>query len=300
VKEDLTLRSLEVFRKLCETLSFSESAQQLGLAQSNVSRQLKILEESLGVTLVQRSRHSVQLTSEGERLRDEVFPVTFELEQRLLHFKGSLHDEEGTVRLGCFSEFGQSEILPMLLSFQKDFPRIILNLSYQKESEILERLSGAKLDFGILSRPPILERLRSFPLVKQKIALALPKNASPRSWTEADILATPFVAYEQGDALLSDGLNHFFPLTTPQKKPRVKLIVNSHRSILDAVAFGGYAGVLPLKSIEVYPDRERIEVSENFTFEVPLYLVHAATQWLPRKDELLKKFLFKTFRSPTA
>ena len=301
MKDELTLKSLEVFKKLCENLSFSEAAHQLGLAQSNVSRQLKILEETLGVTLVSRSRHSVQLTAEGERLREEIFPVTEELQQRLQNFRSALHDEQGTVRIGCFSEFGQSDLLPAVLAFRKEFPNIVLDISFLREAEILDRLSHAKLDFGILGRPPIVERLRSYPLVKQEIVLAVPKGDRPRTWDEEAIFETPFVAYERGDALLSEAWNVFFKdQRTASRRPNVLLTVNSHRSMLDAIASGGYAAVVPLRSIEQHHDQDRIEALAHYRFEVPLYLVHAATQWLPRKDELFKKSLFATFRKAPA
>jgi DNA-binding transcriptional LysR family regulator len=67
----MELRQLRSFIAVAEDGVISRAAQRLHLTQSALSRQIKALEEDLGVTLLERSAHSVKLTQEGEVLLKE-------------------------------------------------------------------------------------------------------------------------------------------------------------------------------------------------------------------------------------
>eukprot|EP01036_Dinobryon_divergens_P060194 gene60194-80279_t len=62
----LRLDLLPCFDAAARTLSFTLAAQELSLTQSAVSRQIQLLEESLGVALFQRGHRSLTLTEAGE------------------------------------------------------------------------------------------------------------------------------------------------------------------------------------------------------------------------------------------
>jgi LysR family transcriptional regulator, benzoate and cis,cis-muconate-responsive activator of ben and cat genes len=61
----MNLRQLECFRVLAEELNFTRAAEKLHMAQPPLSRQMKLLEETLGVTLFERTKRMVRLTPEG-------------------------------------------------------------------------------------------------------------------------------------------------------------------------------------------------------------------------------------------
>jgi LysR family glycine cleavage system transcriptional activator len=63
-----TLNSLRAFSTLAETLSFSRAADELNVTHAAVSQQIKILEDRLGLTLVERKGKAVRLTTQGKAL----------------------------------------------------------------------------------------------------------------------------------------------------------------------------------------------------------------------------------------
>ena len=71
----MTLRQLECFLYLSETLNFARTAEALYISQPSVSREIKALEEEIGVTLFIRSKRSVELTPAGRSLREDLSPL---------------------------------------------------------------------------------------------------------------------------------------------------------------------------------------------------------------------------------
>ena len=68
----MELRQLRYFVKTAETLSFSDAARVLNLAQSTLSQQIRQLEDELNVQLFERSSHSMNLTECDDLKNDEI------------------------------------------------------------------------------------------------------------------------------------------------------------------------------------------------------------------------------------
>ncbi len=64
----MELRLLRTFRAVAERLNFTRAAEDLHLAQSSVSAQVRLLEEDLGVSLFDRIGRRILLTEAGETL----------------------------------------------------------------------------------------------------------------------------------------------------------------------------------------------------------------------------------------
>lgn len=285
---DLNLNFIRCFEVLSETLNFSEASEKLRLAQSNVSRQIKILEESLGVRLFNRTRQGVSLTAEGIRFKNEVLPLTQELGEKIAGFQNAQAEESGEIRLGCFSEVGKNFFMPMCLEFQREHSKIALEMKYESEAEILNGVQTSQIEFGIVSHPPIIEGLAAFPVMKQKIVMFAP--AGNKTNAKADIEGMDFAAFEKSDALLSEMWSKH---VSKRKKPALRIVVNSHKSMLDAVANNGCWSVLPLMSAKEHLAEGRVRVVPGFEFEIPLYLVHSQGDWMPKKNQLFKQFILK-------
>lgn len=285
---NVNLNFIKCFEVLAETLSFSEASDRLRLAQSNVSRQIKILEEDLGVLLFHRTRQGVSLTPEGVRFRNEILPLTRELNEKLSNFQNQQQEEIGEIKLGCFSEVGQSFFMPLCLEFQRKYPKISLEMAYESEQTILSGLEKSSIEFGIVSHPPIIEGLAAFPIMKQKIALVAP--ASIKNISKATIEEAPFAVYEKTDMLLMEIWSKH---VSKRSKPAISAVVNSHRSIMDAVAMNGCFAALPVMSLKGYYRKDDIQIIEGYEIELPLFLVHPNSDWMPKKNQLFKQYMLK-------
>ncbi|GEO57004.1 hypothetical protein LBO01_01330 [Companilactobacillus paralimentarius] len=68
----MELRVLRYFQAVASELNFSRAAEKLHVSQPTISRQLKDLEDEVGVTLIKRGGRSIELTSEGEYFSNQV------------------------------------------------------------------------------------------------------------------------------------------------------------------------------------------------------------------------------------
>jgi DNA-binding transcriptional LysR family regulator len=126
-----SLTALRAFEAVSRTLSFTKAAQELGVTQTAVSRQIRLLEEALAVTLVTRGATRNALTGAGEILFDGVYRGFASIDQAVERIGGSAGREILTVSVAPF--FSSLWLTPRLMAFYQRHPGIDLRLdhSYQ-------------------------------------------------------------------------------------------------------------------------------------------------------------------------
>lgn len=144
----IDLRHFRCFVAVAEELHFHRAAKRLGVAQPALSRTIKNLEDSLGVTLLIRSNHSVEITKAGLSLlqgcREVLHRTSQVIEDAKLVHQGKL----GTLRIG-YTDNAMSGIAPNLLkTFQQVHPDIELRLTHTVTANQLVELELGTIDFG--------------------------------------------------------------------------------------------------------------------------------------------------------
>jgi DNA-binding transcriptional LysR family regulator len=120
----------EGFSKVAALGSFTAAAAELGITASAVSKQVRALEERLGVRLLQRTTRSVSLTPEGrgffERLRD-VLSDAEEAELEVAQLRSELR---GTLRIGAPMDFGRAHLAAPLAEFAAAHQGLSLDIEF--------------------------------------------------------------------------------------------------------------------------------------------------------------------------
>src|ERR1700761_2622029 len=128
MRSSLDLQQIRYFLAVAETLHFGRAANKLGIAQPNLSLQIKRTEKILGFPLFERTTRGVTLTPVGIYLakRAEVLHGSFEDAIRTAQQIG--RGEEGTLSIG-FSGSAMYSPLPLALErFRRKHPRIVVQL----------------------------------------------------------------------------------------------------------------------------------------------------------------------------
>lgn len=123
------LNDLKAFIVVAQTGSFTKAAGQLGVSQSALSYTLKMLEQRLGVKLLNRTTRSVSTTQEGEQLLKDIAPLLASIEQKLYNLNEFRDSLRGRLRING-TEISLNFLLwDKLSKFSHDNPNIQLELT---------------------------------------------------------------------------------------------------------------------------------------------------------------------------
>src|SRR5512134_2479854 len=99
----MELRHLRYFIAVAEQLHFRHAAEMVHVAQPALSQQIRQLEKEIGVTLFERSRHKVRLTSAGKAFYENAQAILKQASQAVAQARKVEHGEAGTLRVGFVS-----------------------------------------------------------------------------------------------------------------------------------------------------------------------------------------------------
>ena len=144
----MELRHLRYFAAVAAHGSFSRAAHNLHLTQPALSRQVKDLEEELGVPLLVRGTNAVTLTDAGEVFYEEARDLLARADQAVQRVRGGVGHE--ILRVG-YGPSLTSGIMPRALEqFQAAVPRVRLELEDLAPREMAEKAAAGQLDLVIL------------------------------------------------------------------------------------------------------------------------------------------------------
>lgn len=138
-KSDVTLERMRVFVRVAERGSLSAVARELGIGQSTVTRQLRELEEAVGVALLSRTTRRVTVTDEGSRYYANCIQILRFVEQAGDEARGTRGAPAGTIRISCTAAIGVLHVSRLVFAFQDRYPDIGVDLSLTDERVDLVR-----------------------------------------------------------------------------------------------------------------------------------------------------------------
>ncbi len=188
------------FVKTVERGSFTGAARELDYAQSSVSKMVADLENEWGMTLLERSKNGVRLTSAGEQVLPFLRKILYEhreLEGQILRMNGI---ESGIVRIGTFASVAIHWLPNIFAAMQMDYPGIEYEMLLGDYDEVETWVSEGRVDCGFL-RLPTLPQFDVILLQQDEYKLVLPPG---HSLAEKDIIdieelqGLPFLLLEHG------------------------------------------------------------------------------------------------------
>jgi DNA-binding transcriptional LysR family regulator len=200
----MELRHLRYFVVVAEEQNVTRAAERLHVSQPPLSRQIKDLEEELGVALFQRTAKSVALTAAGKIFLNEARAVLLQAEKAVQTVRAVAAGERGQLRVG-YAPSLTVELLPKALrSFEGTCPGVRVSLHDLSTEECVQKLTARKLDVALTVRPSgssmrglAFERLITYP-----ICCAVAVNhplAKKRSIALARLRQEKLMGYSQED-----------------------------------------------------------------------------------------------------
>ena len=143
----------KLFCDLIETQSFSATAELHGITQSAVSQKIRSLENHFSVPLLERGRHCVRLTPEGELFLDasRKMLTTYEELHEGIHTLQS--KVEGLLKIATVLSVGVHELPIYVNRFREQFPNAELRIEYRKASQVYSEVIDGRIDLGLVAYP---------------------------------------------------------------------------------------------------------------------------------------------------
>jgi LysR family transcriptional regulator, hydrogen peroxide-inducible genes activator len=171
---ELKLKDLRYLVAVAELRHFGRAAARCFVSQPTLSAQLKKLEQSLGVQLIERAPHNVSLTAAGEEIVARARRI-LEASDEVVALAGAHRDPlGGRLRVALLPTIGPYLLPRVAPAIRRDLPRLELRLYEHQTAPMLEKLHGGELDLGILALPVELAGLESVELYREAFVVALP------------------------------------------------------------------------------------------------------------------------------
>lgn len=179
------LSVMHAFRRIVERGSFARAAEDLGVSPALLSREVKLLEESLGCTLLTRTTRSMSLTDAGRLYYDEATGILDAVKQIETRIRDGAGAVRGHLNVNAPSSFGQTVIAPILPDFLDTYPDLRFTLSL--DDRVVDMVEGG-FDLSIRIRPTMPDSA----LVARKIGKIQQRIfASPAYLDRAGVPETP-------------------------------------------------------------------------------------------------------------
>ena len=148
-----TIKQLRYLIAISETLNFTRAAEVCFVGQSTLSAGLKELEDSLGVQLVERDKHSVSLTPIGQGVVERAQRLIVQADDLVDFVEGSAGAMMGVIKLGVIPTIAPF-LLPLFLpKMREQFPELKIVLREDLTANLIDKLNRHELDFALIALP---------------------------------------------------------------------------------------------------------------------------------------------------
>lgn len=278
--KNITLQQMEALICLVEERSFSRAAKRMLLTQPALTKNIRNVEDCLGVKVVNRSSAGVSLTPEGKILYEVALRMV-KLRKEAGEKIQKLHENTGgDIYIGA-STIPATYILPHAMSaFKKNHSDIRIFLKTEDSEEVLNMVLDKEVEIGCIGKKPLNSKLIAESVWNDRLILVVPKShhwIKKESIDISELIAEPFVLREKGSAtrdVFESYLKENNSISLSQLNVCAEL--GSSEAIKEAVIAGLGVSVISIHAV-------KRELASRLLFEIPiiscrmerkLYLIH--------------------------
>ncbi|MFI8619458.1 MAG: HTH-type transcriptional activator IlvY [Marinomonas sp.] len=261
----MNIRSLKHFLALAETLHFGRASDECHISISALSRNIRQLEDEVGVSLFNRDNRTVTLTQEGKKFLKYARDTSNQwnmIRHELMDNSDQLH---GEISLYGSVTASYSFLYELLSRFRIAYPSIEIKLRTGDPEHAIAHILDGKEDITIAARPANLPRGLAFkPLATSPLLFIAPLEqqvpnvptlapATSQEWANI-----PMILSESGVSRAR--VDEWF--RQHGIVPRIYAQVTGNEAIVSMVSLGFGIGVVPKIVLENSPLMDRIQVLE--------------------------------------
>ena len=174
----MEVRILKYFVTVVEEKSVSRAAQVLHMTQPTLSRQLRQMEEELGVELFHRGTKKIRLTNAGFHLYRRAGEILALVDKTAEELSMQNEPLEGKVTIGSGETAAVALLSELLAEFHKEYPLVTFDLVTGNADTILKQMDRGSIDLGLLMEPIDMEKYEfiRLPVTERWVAMMRPDD----------------------------------------------------------------------------------------------------------------------------
>lgn len=219
----MDIRVLQYFVAVAQEGSITGAAESLFITQPTLSRQIKDLENELGVTLLHRGSREVTLTEDGQYLYNralEILSLVRKTTDNLAH-QGPI---SGTISIGAAEGRTVKTLFDIAKSFQDEYNNVNFDVFSGNADDILEKINAGILDLGVISQDVDHNIFNSIELPHtEHWGVLMPKDHPLASYTKLsidDLVKYPLIISNQS------GVDSAFTSLMKKKETKISASFN--------------------------------------------------------------------------
>lgn len=173
----MDLKQLRAFVTVADSGSVTRAAVLLNLVQPAVSRQLRLLEDDLGVELFDRSRHGMRVTPAGRQMLEHARRILNDVERAKSEIRPANAPLAGTVTVGLLASLADLLATPLTQAVCVRFPRIRLRILVGYAGHLVDWMESGDVDTALLYDQREKPGLRITPLFEEELWAVAPAAA---------------------------------------------------------------------------------------------------------------------------
>ena len=145
-----TLQQLRILKAVATEKNFTKAAELLYLSQPSLSKQIKTLEQNLGITILNRENNKISLTENGTvflQYAERILALCEESCRAIIDLKNG---ERGNLTVGASQTIGTYLMPRVLALFAQTYPQINLNVQVSSTRIIAKNLRNREIDIAIV------------------------------------------------------------------------------------------------------------------------------------------------------
>jgi LysR family transcriptional regulator, hydrogen peroxide-inducible genes activator len=256
----MNLRDLKYLVTVADTQHFGRAAKRCFISQPTLSGQIKKLEEELGLTIFERTKHSVETTHIGKAIVAQARQV-LEQADALLQLAKSYQDPlVGPLRMGIIPTLSPYLVPLILKPLQKKHPQIKLVLSEEFTDTLLTRLRKHEIDAALLATPVDDPDFESIPLFNEPFWLALPQDhplSKKKNIVQEDLDCSDLLLLSEGHCLAEQMMSICHMQQRSAQGDMADLRASSLETLLHMIEAGFGSTLLPALALKTYSAIDR-------------------------------------------
>lgn len=249
---ELNLSKYMAFVYTVEYGSFTKAAEMLNYSQSAISRMINDLETEWNISILERGKSGVRLTSDGLKLLPYARSLCESYHKLRMQVDELNGLRSGIIRIGTFSSVATHWLPNIIKAFQADYPKIEYELLLGDYAEIEEWVATGRVDFGF-ARLPVRGDSETVFLEQDRLLAVLPENhplAEYEKIPAAALCSEPFILLEKDGN--SDAAEFFARCNLT---PRAQFTTWDDYAIMSMVESGLGVSILPQLILRRVPYR---------------------------------------------